>query len=50
LAVVAGESTVVLYTGWLGTEGATHLQVNVPGTLNGAPVFLTGRTPEIVMS
>ena len=53
-AVIPGENTVVLYTGWLhgiGEPKGTYVfRFTLHGTLNGAPLDLIASTPGIVMN
>jgi hypothetical protein len=53
-AVVPGEVTSVLYTGWshgVGEPNGTYVfRYTIHGTLNGAPVDLTASTPPISMT
>jgi hypothetical protein len=53
-AVVPGERTAVFYAGWIhvNTEanGTYVFKYTVHGTLNGAPVDLTARSPSILMT
>jgi hypothetical protein len=53
-AVIPGENTVVLYTAWSHAvsepKGDYVFKYTIHGTLNGNPVDLTARTPEITMN
>jgi hypothetical protein len=53
-AVVPGENTAVLYTGWVHAasepNGTYVFRYTVHGTLNGTPVDLTASGPPIVMT
>ena len=53
-AVVPGENTVALYTGWIHGDGEPNgtyvFRYTIHGTLNGAPVDLTASSPRIQMT
>jgi hypothetical protein len=53
-AVIPGENTVVFYAAWFHgvsePKGDYVFRYTIHGTLNGNPVDLTARTPEVAMS
>jgi hypothetical protein len=53
-AILPGENTAAVYTGWIHAVGEPNgkyvFRYTVHGTLNGTPVDLTASSPPIVMT